>query len=201
MTRILVVLLVTGLVLAPAAVAKGPHAIMTSGAEAVEAGVPWEATIELNEFAGTPNPLFIAVRPDGHVDATLRKAQAGMPGALGFKATMVFPREGRWKLMLIAGRRRFNFPALDVGGAAPLDYVSFPVGSAAARQGAGGVYTAPEPVDTSRGGVLPPEVINIAEEAESNQESDDEDGLATWWLFPAVGVVLAGAGIAMRVRR
>jgi hypothetical protein len=199
MTRILVVLLAVGLALAPTAVAKGPHAILTSGLKAVEAGTPWEATIELNEFRAAPNPALIAMRPDGHVDAKLRKAPASMEGALGFKTTMVFPAEGRWKLMLIAGKRRFRFPALDVGGgAAPQDYVSFPVGSAAARDGAGGMYMEPEPADTSGGddGVLPPEVLNIAEDA----ESAEDDGVAMWWLFPAVGVVLAGAGIALRSR-
>jgi hypothetical protein len=199
MTRILVVLLVMALVLAPAAAAKGPHAILTSGPEAVEAGAPWEATIELNEFRAAPNPLLIATRPDGHVDAKVRKARASMAGAFGFRTTMVFPREGRWKLMLIAGKRRFTFPALDVGsGAAPQDYVSFPVGSAAARDGAGGVYMEPEQADVSGGdGALPPEVLNIAEDS----EPADEDGVAIWWLFPAVGVVLAGAGIALRTRR
>ena len=38
MTRILVVLVVAGLIVAPAAVAKGPHAILTSGPDPVEAG-------------------------------------------------------------------------------------------------------------------------------------------------------------------
>jgi hypothetical protein len=199
MTRILVVLLVMALVLAPAAAAKGPHAILTSGPEAVEAGAPWEATIELNEFRAAPNPLLIATRPDGHVDAKVRKARASMAGAFGFRTTMVFPHEGRWKLILIAGKRRFTFPALDVGsGAAPQDYVSFPVGSAAARDGAGGVYMEPEQAEVSGDdGALPPEVLNIAEDA----EPADEDGVAIWWLFPAVGVVLAGAGIALRTRR
>jgi hypothetical protein len=198
MTRILVVLLAMGLVLAPAAVAKGPHAILTSGPEAVQAGVPWEATIELNEFPDTPRPLLIGIHDHGHVDANVGKAAASMYGAVAFKTTMVFPREGRWKLMLIAGKRRFEFPPLSVGsGGAPQDYVSFPVGSAAARDGAGGVYMEPEPVDTSgRDGVLPPEVLNIAEDA----EPDGDDGVAMWWLFPAVGVVLAGAGIALRSR-
>ena len=55
MTRKLLVLLVAGLVLAPAASAKGPHAVLTSGPEAVEAARPWEATIEFNThgFNGT----------------------------------------------------------------------------------------------------------------------------------------------------
>ena len=202
MTRILVVLTALGLVLAPAATAKGPHAILTSGPEPVEAGVPWEATIELNEFRGTQRPLLVAMRPDGHVDAKVRSAEASMQGAQGFKTTMVFPHEGRWKLMIVAGKRRFSFPAVSVGAeGAPQDYVAFPAGSAAARQGAGGVYMEPEPADTSGGdGVLPPEVLNIAEQDE-NAQRDEEDGLAAWWLFPAVGVVLAGAGIALRSRR
>ena len=198
MKRILVVLVVAGLVLAPAAVAKGPHAILTSGPQPIEAGVPWEATIELNEFADAPEPSLVGIRTNGHVDAKARKVPASMRGALGFKMTMVFPNEGRWRLMLIAGKRRFNFPAVAVGsGQAPQDYVSFPVGSEAARQGGGGVYMEPEPVDANGAGVLPPEVFNIAEDA----ESDEEDGLATWWLFPLVGVVLAGAGVALRARR
>src|SRR5919109_1212270 len=115
MTRILVVLLALGLAVAPAAVAKGPHAILTSGPGAVKAGTPWEATVELNEFRAAPNPSLIAIRPDGHVDAKLRGVPASMAGALGFRATMVFPAEGRWELMLIAGKRRFRFPAPDVG--------------------------------------------------------------------------------------
>jgi hypothetical protein len=199
MRRILVVLLVTGLVLAPAAVAKGPHAILTSGPEAIEAGVPWEATIELNEFPDTPRPLLMGIHDAGHVDANVGKAAASMYGALAFKTTMVFPRDGSWKLMLIAGKRRFSFPPVAVGsGRPPQDYVAFPVGSEAARQGAGGVYMEPEPAaDTGGGdGVLPPEVLNIAEDA----ESAGDDGVAMWWLFPALGVVLAGAGIALRSR-
>jgi hypothetical protein len=56
----------------------------------------------------------------------------------------------------------------------------------------------PEPAEASGDdGALPPEVLNIAEDS----EPADEDGVAIWWLFPAVGVVLAGAGIALRTRR
>jgi hypothetical protein len=198
MTRILVVLLVAGLILAPAAVAKGPHAILTSGPEPVEAGVPWEATIELNEFRATQRPLLIAVRPDGHVDAKVRSVPASMQGAQGFRTTMVFPHAGRWKLMLVAGQRRFGFPSVRVGGGrGPQDYVAFAAGSMAARQGIGGVYLKPEPADTSGGvGALPPGELNIAEDAQRDEESE----LAAWWLIPVVGVVLAGAGIALRSR-
>jgi hypothetical protein len=160
--------------------------------------VPWESTIELNEFAGTPQPALIAMRAGRHVDAKVRKVPASMQGALGFKMTMVFPADGRWRLRLIAAGRRFRFPPVAVGGGeVPQDNVAFPIGSAAARQGGGGIYTEQEPVDTGGGDSLPPEIFNLAEDS----ESDGESGLATWWLFPLVGVVLAGAGIALRARR
>lgn len=199
MKRMLVVPLLAGLVLTPAAMAKGPHAILTSGPEGIEVGRPWESTIELNELRGTPRPSLVAIRRDGHVDAELRRVPASMRGALGFKATMIFPAEGRWRLLLIAGKRRFRFPAVDVGsGRAPQDYVSFAVGSYAARVDGSGVYMGPEPVDTSGEGALPPEVFKVADEA-SAAPGDD---IAVWWLFPVVGVVLAGAGVAtLRGRR
>jgi hypothetical protein len=198
MKPVLVVALLAGLVLAPAAVAKGPHAILTTGPEGIDVGRPWESTIELNELRGTPRPSFVAIRRDGHVDAEMRRVPASMRGALGFKATMIFPTEGRWRLMVIAGRRRFKFPAVDVGsGRAPQDYVSFAVGSYAARMDAGGVYMEPEPVDTTGAGALPPE-FNMADEA-SSAPADD---IAIGWLLPAVGVMLAGAGLAtLRGRR
>ena len=199
MKPVLVVALLAGLVLAPAAVAKGPHAILTTGPEGIEVGRPWESTIELNELRGTPRPSFVAIRRDGHVDAEMRRVPASMRGALGFKATMIFPTEGRWRLMVIAGRRRFKFPAVDVGsGRAPQDYVSFAVGSYAARMDAGGVYMEPESVDTTGAGALPPEVFNMADEA-SSAPADD---IAIGWLLPLVGVMLAGAGLAtLRGRR
>jgi hypothetical protein len=199
MKRMLVVPLLAGLALAPAAVAKGPHAILTTGPEGIEVGRPWESTIELNELRGdTPRPSFVAIRRDGHVDADMRRVPASMRGALGFKATMIFPAEGRWRLLVIAGPRRFRFPAVDVGsGRAPQDYVSFAVGSYAAREGAGGVYMAPEPVDTTGDGVLPPETLILADDS----RSAPGDGIAGWWLLPVVGVVLAGAGVATLRRR
>jgi hypothetical protein len=198
MTRALVVLLVVGLVLAPAAVAKGPHAVLTSGPEAVEAGKPWVATVELNEFRRAPRPALIARRGERTVEADVEKAASSIHGAYAFKLTTVFPADGRWKLMLVAGERRMGFPAVNVGsGAAPQDYVSFPIGSEAARQGGGGVYMGPEPEPMEAGdrGVLPPEVFK------AYSESDDEATLRAWWLLPVVGAVLAGAGIATFRRR
>lgn len=197
MTRKLVILLlVAGLVLAPAASAKGPHAVLTSGPEAVEAGRPWLATIELNEFPRRPHPRAVAIRGDQRVTGQLRPVPASMVGAAGFKLRMVLPTEGRWRLAVVAEKRRFAFPALNVGsGEAPEDYVAFPRGSAAARQGAGGVWVrGPEAAASGRGSALPPETVSLAE------PPNDRGGLPLW--IPAVGIVLAGAGVfSLRARR
>jgi hypothetical protein len=198
MTRTLVVLLAVGLVLAPAAAAKGPHAILTSGPDAVEPGEPWVATVELNEFRAAPRPVLIARRGERTVTADVERAAASMAGARAFKVTTVFPLKGRWKLLLVAGNRRMRFPAMNVGsGEVPQDYVAFPIGSEAARQGGGGVYMEPEQVDTSRRDPRPPEVYVVA-------DADSADGGGSGigpWLLPVVGVVLAGAGIATIRRR
>lgn len=198
MTRILVVLLAAGLVLAPAAAAKGPHAILTSGPDALEPGKPWVATVELYEFRRAPRPVLIARRGDRTVTARVASAAASMADARAFKVTTVFPAEGRWKLTLVAGKRHMRFPAVNVGSdEVPQDYVAFPIGSMAARQGGGGVYMEPEQVDASGDGVLPPEVTVIA----GADTADDGGDVVGLWLLPVVGVVLAGAGIATVRRR
>jgi hypothetical protein len=196
MTRKLVVLLAIGLVLAPVASAKGPHAVMTSGPEAVEAGRPWIATLELNEFRRPPHPAVFATRGERRVMVRVRALDASMAGAAGFELRMVLPTEGRWRLAVVVGKRRFAFPALAVGsGAAPQDYVAFPAGSEAARQGAGGAWSqGPETDASGRGTPLPPEVVSAP------QPPDDDHGLALW--IPALGLALAGAGVVgLRARR
>jgi hypothetical protein len=198
MTRTVVVLLVVGLVLAPAAVAKGPHAILKPGPEAVEAGKPWVATVEMYEFRRVPRPALVARRGDRTVTATVEKAPSTFPGGSGFEVRTVFPAEGRWKLLLVAGKRRMRFPAVNVGsGETMQDYVAFPIGSEAARQGGGGVYMEPEQVDASEQDPRPPEVYMVADE----ENADDGGSGVGPWLIPLVGVVLAGAGIATVRRR
>ena len=195
MARTLVVLLAVGLVFAPAASAKGPHAVMTSGPEGVKPGVPWVATLELNEFPRQPHPIVVASRGERRTTAQLRSVPASMVGAAGFKLRMVFPTEGRWRLAVVASKLRFAFPPLGVGsGQVPQDYVSFPKGSAAARQGAGGVWTQgpdAEPTAPAGGSALPPEVLKIAE------PPHDDGGLALW--IPALGLALASAGVGLGV--
>jgi hypothetical protein len=194
MTRKLAVLLVAGLVVAPAASAKGPHAVLTSGPEAVEAGEPWVATVELNEFRHKPHPQAVATRGDRRVPGRLRPVPASMPGAAGFELRMVLPAEGRWRLAVVAGKRRFAFPALRVGsGEVPPDYVAFPKGSAAARQGAGGAWTpGPEGDASGRRTQLPPETVVLAE-----PPRDGGGGIPIW--VPALGLALAGAGVGLGV--
>jgi hypothetical protein len=198
MRRTLLVLLGLGLVLAAPAAAKGPHVVLTSGPEPVLPGVPWEATVELNEFRDPPTPLLIAVGDDGHVDAQVEQAAASIDGTAAFKTTMVFPEPGRWRLMLVAGSRRFELPALSVGSAAqPKDYVAFPVGSEAARQGAGGeLVTGEQRVGAASGDALPPEIITAA----AAEPGSDGAGFPVW-LLPILGVVMVGVGAAAVSRR
>jgi hypothetical protein len=193
MTRKLVFLLIAGLVLAPAASAKGPHAVISSGPDAVQAGRAWVATLGLNEFRRQPHPLVVATRGDRRVTAQLRRVPAGMVGAAEFKMRIVFPTDGRWRLAVVAGKRDFAFPAIRVGsGDAPQDYVSFPKGSEAARQGAGGLWSEGPEVDASgSGSPLPPETVSLA------KPSHDDGGLPLW--IPALGLALAGAGVGLGV--
>jgi hypothetical protein len=194
MARNLVALLVAGLVFAPAAGAKGPHAALTPGPEAVEAGRPWVANVEFNEFPGQPHPVVFAIQGERRVTAKLRRVPASIVGANGFRLRMVFPTEGRWRLGVVAEKRRFAFPAISVGsGNPPRDYVAFPKGSEAARQGAGGAWSAgPEADAFGRGTPLPPETVSLAE------PPDDGGGGIPIWI-PALGLALAGAGVGLGV--
>jgi hypothetical protein len=194
MKRTVLVFLLGALACAPAAAAKGPHAILTTPRETVEAGRPWEVTVELNEFRRPPVPAMIGRRGPRTVGARMEKTPASMPGAAGFKFTMVFPADGRWKLRMFAGKRRFAFPAVQVGGAAmPRDYVAFPIGSEAAREGAGGIHT------TDEAPAVPAVPASAAPTRDST--SGDSDGGMDAWILPLLGVVVAGAGVAAVRRR
>ena len=189
MKRTVLVVLLGALACAPAAAAKGPHAILTTPRETVEPGKPWQVTVELNEFRHAPMPALIGRRGDRTVGARVDKTPASMPGAAEFRFTMVFPTDGRWKLRMFAGKRRFAFPAIQVGGPArPQDYVAFPLGSEAAREGAGGIYTTDEA----------PAVPAVPVSAPPARDSDGGNGA---WILPLLGVVVAGAGVAALRRR
>jgi hypothetical protein len=184
--RTLVMSAVIALALAPAAAAKGPHAILSSGSEPVEAGQPWEVRLELMETRGASRPTLMARNGDRLI--AVRGRLASSDGFMSrYELQVEFPVEGRWRLAVVDRKRRFEFPAVGVGsGRVPQDHVSFPKGSMAERQGGGGPYDAPEQ-SVGLGEPLPPETVEIA-------VADDEGGFP-FWILPAAGLVLAGAGV------
>jgi hypothetical protein len=185
MKRLLLALLLAGLALAPGASAKGPHAVLTTPRETLEPGKPWQFTVELNEFRHPPVPAMIGKRGDRTVGAEVEPTPAAIDGAAGFRFTMIFPREGRWKLRLFAGKRRFGFPAVQVGGARmPQDYVAFPIGSD--TEGVGGDFS--------------PNQVQGGESADETVRPEDDGGIGPW-LLPLLGAALAGAGVAAVTRR
>lgn len=203
MRRALAVLVLAGLVVAPTAAAKGPHAILSPGTEPIFPGRAWVGSVTFVEFgpghAGRARPAVVARKGDARVSAPLRSAGAGEFGS-EYRLRVVFPEAGRWRIMVVDGTRagrRFVFPSLAVGGrnARPTsDLVAFPQGSRAERAGAGGTYGAPsKPAGSGRGTPLPPKVISFA-------EPDPDSGTPFW--IPAAGAALAGLGlIAVRRRR
>jgi MYXO-CTERM domain-containing protein len=203
MRRALVALLLGGLALAPAAAAKGPHAILAPGTEPIEPRQAWLASVTFVEFgaghARRARAEVVALGGTERMSAPLRSTGAGEFGQ-EYRMRLVFPRAGRWRITVLDGTRadrRFVFPALRVGGPnarPPTDLVAFPKGSRAEREGAGGTYGAPpEPAESGRNTPLPPKVISFA-------EPDSGDGTSLW--IPAAGLALAGLGlIAVRRRR
>jgi MYXO-CTERM domain-containing protein len=204
MRRALAVLLLAGLAIAPAAAAKGPHAILSPGTDPIEPGDAWDASVTFVEFgarhARTARPSLVANSGHARLSAPLMLARAGGFGQ-EYRGRLVFPSEGRWRITVLDGskrERRIVFPKLQVGGpnARPTsDFVAFPKGSRAEREGAGGSYAPPsEPAGSGRTTPLPPKVISVA------KPQGDDDGTALW--VPAAGLALAGVGlIAVRRRR
>ena len=187
MKRTLILSAVIALAVAPAAAAKGPHAILSSGSEPVEAGQPWEVRLELMETKGASRPTLMARHGDRLI--AVRGRLASSDGFMSrYELRVEFPVEGRWRLAVVDRKRRFEFPAVGVGsGRVPQDYVSFPKGSMAERQGGGGPYDVPEEA-VGMGEPLPPETVEIA-------DPEDESGFAFWMILPVAGLVLAGAGV------
>jgi MYXO-CTERM domain-containing protein len=186
------------LALAPAAAAKGPHAVVTPGPDGLEPGQPWVATLELYEFdrdaAAAAQPTVI-VRGKGQ----RFRVRARRLAAHRFRLRLTFPRAGRWYYTVRDGtpaQPRFRFPAVTVGHGLRRDrtaYVAFPAGSRAEAQGGGGpIMEDPEPVSGTSGGALPPEVL-------PPPGDPDDDGVAVW--VPLAGLTLAGAGTLTVLRR
>lgn len=207
---IVVTALLAALALAPAAVAKGPHASVASGPEGIAPGEPWVTELTFVEYlsrdAKAARPVVVlrsgatrfAVRP--RRISVYAPGEPEMLAEARYRLRVVFPRAGRWTYTVHDGTRankRFRFPPAQIGGGAArveTGYVEFPVGSRAHREGGGGmiVSEADEP-GGGHDGVLPPEVMLPPE--------DDEDGggVAIW--IPLAGLTLAGVGTVTVLRR
>jgi hypothetical protein len=167
--------------------------VLSSNADAVEAGETWAVTLEMMETKAPGQPTLLARQADRMV--AMRGRRVWSDGfAARYKLRVVLPTDGRWKLTVVDGKRHFRFPAVAVGsGRAPVDYVAFPQGSQAHRQGGGGPYDMPEVPAGGRAEPLPPEVVQIAD---AGSGSGDRDGSGIpFWILPAAGLVLAGAGV------
>jgi len=199
MRRALAALVLAGLVVAPTAAAKGPHAILSPGTEPIFPGRAWLGSVTFVEFGpGRARPAVVARKGDARVSAPLRSVGAGKFGS-EYRLRVVFPEAGRWSITVVDGTRagrRFVFTPLAVGGrnARPTsDLVAFPQGSRAERAGAGGTYGAvSKPAGSGRGTPLPPKVISFA-------EPDPDTGTPFW--IPAAGAALAGLGLIAVMRR
>src|SRR5688572_29138690 len=100
MKRTLVLFALIALAVAPAAVAKGPHAILSSGSEAVEAGQPWDVTLELMETKGAARPTLMARHEDRLI--AVRGRLASSDGFMSrYELVVEFPVEGRWRLTVV----------------------------------------------------------------------------------------------------
>jgi hypothetical protein len=181
MKRTVLVFLLGALACAPAAAAKGPHAILTTPREAAEPGKPWEFTMELYAFADSPQPAIIGRRGARTVGAEVEKVHSAMADAAAFRFTMVFPSRGSWKLLMFAGDRRFAFPAVRVGGARTQpDYITaFPISRGQTPISDRSQKEGSDPSDVDSGG----------------------DGGIGPWLLPLLGVMAAGLGVAAIRRR
>ena len=192
MTRVLVVLLTAGLLLASSAQAKGPHAILTPGDDPAEAGRPWMVTLELMELGRASKITLVARQGKRQAVAALTPARTDFQDLRRYDVRLTFPSEGRWTLHALSGKRRFDFQAVRVGsGRVPPPYVAFAVGSGAERHGAGGVYhSSGDPVPGDGGRSLPPREFSVAAE-----DGEEDGGGLSLWILPLAGIVLAGAGL------
>jgi MYXO-CTERM domain-containing protein len=194
---ILVAVAVVTLALAPAAAAKGPHAIVEPGPAGMAPGERWLTTLTLVELSSRE---LASARPrmvlrSGSDRFVVRPSPEQVLGKGRYELSVVFPRGGRWSYTVIDGSRRFQFPAVVIRRGAERDttaFVAFPKGSPEERQGAGGpIFGDTGPA--AGGESLPPEVVTLA------AEEADGGGLPLW--IPAAGLALAGAGALTVVRR
>jgi hypothetical protein len=188
---------VVALVFAPSAAAKGPHAIVEPGPGGIAPGERWVTALTLVELGSRQ---LASARPrmvlrSGSDRFVVRPSGEQVIGKGRYELSVVFPHAGRWSYTVIDGPRRFEFPAVAIGGNAERDrtaFVAFPEGSRAEREGAGGPIfgdTGPP----AGGDSLPPDVVVLA------AEESHGGGLPLW--IPVAGLALVGAGTLTVVRR
>jgi hypothetical protein len=206
--------LVAVVALPAAAVAKGPHATVSSLPVGIEPGQPWTATLTLAEYrereAATARPTVILRSGADRITAAPRPSRRSQgsqyaPAEARYRLRVVFPRAGRWAFTVLDGtgaERRFRFPPAVVGADSDRrsgGWIAFPDGSPEKAAGAGGPLIGDAgPTPVGPGKQLPPEVI-----MPPAGESDGGGGGAIPWM-PAVGLTLAGVGgvaVLRRVRR
>jgi hypothetical protein len=196
--------IVAVLALAPSAAAKGPRAIVEPGPEGIEPGKRWVSTLSLMELRGRgePNARPRMVLRSGSERFVVRPSREQVLGKGRYELSVVFPRAGRWWYTVVAGTRRFEFPAAIIGGGGERDttaFVAFPEGSPGERQGAGGPIFGDGAPDGG-GEPLPPEVVMpAARETDDAARETDDGGVPVW--IAAAGLALVGAGTLTVVRR
>ena len=178
--------------LSAAAVAKGPHASLSSPGEAPQPGERWMATLWLFEFGPgkAPPPVVVARRADERVSFLVQQVSRYAPPhpdvltEMRYQLRGVFPSAGRWVITVTAadpGTEPFRFE-LQVGGVAAtpvMDLLALP-GAAAAR-----------------GTPLPPEVF----EPPTAGAGNEEEPLRAWIAAAAALAVAAAAAVLRRRRR
>jgi hypothetical protein len=107
------------LVLARAADAKGPHAVISPGPGGMDPGRAWVATLTLVEYArdeaAAARPTMVLRRGDTRLTVRPRPLPGREPR---YRLRVVFPSAGRWSYTLLDGtpaNRRLRFPPAFVG--------------------------------------------------------------------------------------
>jgi hypothetical protein len=200
--------LLTLLALAPAALAKGPHASVASGPAGLKPGEPWVTTLTLVEYGGrevaAARPFVVLRSGSDRFAVRPRRIGLHVPGdpemlaEARYRLRVVFPRAGRWTYTVVDGtraERRFRFPAAPIGAGAERatsGYVEFARGSRAHREGGGGAIVAESiPQAPEADGGAPPD--------SAPRPEDDGGGIALW--IPLTGLTVVAAAAAATASR
>ena len=108
----------------PAAAQAGGWATveLSSTPDGVRAGEPWVVDVTVLQHGRTAledvRPEIIVTSPAGGERQMVAAKPTGRPGV--YRAEVTFPRAGRWEYVVDDGfSRRHEYPAVQIGGAAP----------------------------------------------------------------------------------